>query len=252
MALELKKLNCTIAEKKILNDFSLTIEEGQTHVIMGPNGTGKSTLSHIIMGDPIYKLDSGDILFNNESILSLSPDQRANKGLFLSFQNPLSIEGVSNSEFLRTALAEKTGSKVGLFDFVKQMDQAMDDLKMDEKMLHRSINKGFSGGEKKKNEILQIKLLKPSFIILDEIDSGLDVDSLKIVGDNLKRYQKENPKVSILIITHYPRILDYIKPDFVHMMVHGKIVKTGNITLAKDIEQNGYRLNDVSENDINE
>lgn len=253
MALEMKNLTIEIEEKKILDNFSLTINEGEVHVIMGPNGTGKSTLSKVIMGNPNYILEHGDILWNNKSIKNLPTDERAKLGLFLAMQSPLSIEGVSNSEFLRTALSEKEGKRIGIFDFMQEMDQAMKDLKMDETMLHRSINQGFSGGERKKNEVLQIKVLKPSFLILDELDSGLDVDSLKIVCDNLNEYRKEYPNTSILIITHYPRILEYIKPDYVHMMVDGKIQKTGDLSFAFEIEKSGYHgINDISELMINE
>lgn len=253
MLLEMKNLNIKIQGKKILNDFSLAIREGETHVIMGPNGTGKSTLSKVIMAHPDYILESGDILLNQESILSLSTDERAKRGIFLAMQNPLSIEGVSNSEFLRTALSEKEGKHIGIFDFMKEMDKAMKDLKMDDNMLHRSINQGCSGGERKKNEVLQLKILRPSFIILDELDSGLDVDSLKIVCENINQYKKDNPNTSILIITHYPRILEYIKPDYVHMMVNGKIQKTGDLSFAFEIEKSGYHgLNDISEMTYNE
>ncbi len=251
--LEMKNLKMSLAGKRLLDDFSLTIKEGEVHAIMGPNGTGKSTLSKVLMGHPAYTLESGEIFFNGESLLPLSTDERAKRGIFLAMQNPMSIEGVSNSEFLRTALSEKEGTHIGIFDFLQQMDQAIKDLNMDEKMLHRSINQGFSGGERKKNEILQMKLLKPSLIILDEIDSGLDVDSLKIVCENIQKYRIEYPKTSILLITHYPRILEYIKPDFVHMMMNGKIEKTGDLNFALEIEKNGYHgVNDMSELKLHE
>lgn len=249
----MKHLKISMDDKKILDDFNLTIKSGEIHVIMGPNGTGKSTLSNVLMGNPAYLLESGDILFQGESILSLPTDERARRGMFLAMQNPVSIEGVSNSEFLRTALSEKTKEAIGIYDFLSQMDTAMKDLNMDPTMLHRSINQGFSGGERKKNEILQIKMLKPSLIILDEIDSGLDVDSLKIVCQNLNAYKEQHPETMILIITHYPRILEYIRPDYVQIMMNGKIQKTGDLSLAFEIEKQGYLgINDMSEMTANE
>lgn len=240
--LNINKLSCSIKDSdvNILEDFSLNINNGEIHVIMGPNGTGKSTLSKVIMGHYKYQVNGGDILLNDESILDLDVSERAKKGLFLCMQDPTVIEGVSNSEFLRTARNSITNEKVNLYTFIKDMEKAMSDVKLDSSMLHRSLNMGFSGGEKKKNEILQMKFLKPKMIILDELDSGLDVDSLKIVCDNINDYLKENKDASLLIITHYPRILEYIKPDYVHMMVGGKIVKTGDYNFAFEIEKNGY------------
>ena len=173
-------------------------------------------------------------------INNLEVNDRAKKGMFLCMQDPTVIEGVSNSEFLRTAKGEILGEKVNLYSFIKDMDKAMKDVSLDSSMLHRSLNQGFSGGEKKKNEVLQLKVLKPKFIILDELDSGLDVDSLRVVCSNINDYLMENPDTSVLIITHYPRILEYIKPDYVHVMVDGKIQKTGNIDLAFTVEKDGY------------
>ena len=248
MSLEIKKLKVKIGDRLLLDDFSLSIKDGETHVIMGPNGTGKSTLSKVLMGSKDYQVESGSIVFQQVPILECPTDERARMGMFLAMQNPISIEGVTNSEFLRTALSEKEQRKISIYEFVKQMDQGMKELKMDETMLHRSINQGFSGGERKKNEILQMKILKPSFLILDEIDSGLDVDSLKIVCENINQYRQENPNTSILIITHYPRILEYLRPDYVHMMTNGKIQKTGDLSFAFEIEKSGYLgINDVSE-----
>lgn len=237
--LTIKDLTVTLNNNEIIKNFNLDINNKEIHVVMGPNGVGKSTLAKVIMGNPDYKVTSGDIKYQQESILNMSVDERARKGIFYAMQSPIEIEGVTNSEFLKVALSTKLNKNVGLYDFVKQLDQAVKDLKMDEKMIHRSINKGFSGGERKKNEILQMKILKPTMIILDEIDSGLDVDSLKIVGQNIMTYFK-NHHASILIITHYPRILKYIKPDFVHVMMDGKIIKTGDLTLALAIEKQGY------------
>lgn len=234
--------------KEILKNFSLSIGPGEIHVIMGPNGTGKSTLSKVIMASNDYQVISGDILVNGESILSLNTTERSKKGIFLAMQSPLSIEGVTNSEFLRTALSSKEDRNVGIYEFIKVMEKAMSDLKMDSNMMHRSINQDFSGGERKKNEILQMKILKPNLLILDELDSGLDVDSLKIVCDNILDYLKEYPDTSLLMITHYTKILDYLHPNFVHVMKEGKVVKTGDFSLAKEIEEKGFGcVNEVSE-----
>lgn len=240
--LEIKHINASVKDSnlEILKDFSLQINSGEVHAIMGPNGTGKSTLAKIIMGHYQYEVTEGDILFDGESLLPLEVNERAKKGIFLSMQDPTVIEGVSNSEFLRTARGELTGEKVNLYTFLKDMEGAMSEVCLDSSMLHRSLNQGFSGGEKKKNEILQLKFLKPKFIILDELDSGLDVDSLRVVCQNINDYIKDNPETSVLIITHYPRILEYIKPDFVHVMMDGRIQKTGDVNLAFSIEKDGY------------
>ncbi len=228
------------SDLEILKNFSLNIKEGEIHAIMGPNGTGKSTLSKVIMGHYQYEVISGDIIFQGESLLPLRTDERARKGIFLCMQDPTVIEGVSNSEFLRTAKSEITSKKVNLYTFIHDMEDAISKLGLNPNMMHRFLNVGFSGGEKKKNEILQMKLLAPKFLILDELDSGLDVDSLKIVCDNILEYLKENPSTSVLIITHYPRILEYLHPDYVHIMQEGKISKTGSMELALDIEKKGY------------
>ena len=243
MKLEIKKLNVSVKNKKILNNFSLLINAGEIHAIMGPNGTGKSTLSKVLLGDENYVIDSGDILVDGKSILNLSTDLRAKLGIFLCYQNPVSIEGVSNSEFIRTAINSGSDKPVGLYEFIKNIEKNIDDLKMDRAMLHRSLNSGFSGGERKKNEILQMKMLKPKLIIFDELDSGLDVDSLKIVCDNINAYLKDNPETSVLLITHYTRILEFIKPEFVHMMKDGSITINGDYELAKKIEKYGYNSN---------
>ena len=240
--LQIKNVSCCILNSNInvLKDFSLKINNGETHVIMGPNGAGKSTLAKVIMGHYKYKVTGGDILIDGESILDMSVDERAKKGLFLCMQDPTVIEGVSNSEFLRTARSSITGEKENLYAFIKNMEQSMKEVFLDSSMLHRSLNQGFSGGEKKKNEILQLKLLKPKYIILDELDSGLDVDSLRIVCENICKYMEENKDTSLLIITHYPRILEYLKPDFVHILKDGKIQKSGGMELALEVEKNGY------------
>lgn len=236
--LKIENLFVSIEDKEILKDFSLEIKSGEIHAIMGPNGTGKSTLSKVIMGDPNYKITSGHIYFDDQEINDLEPDKRSHLGIFLGMQMPLEIEGVTNSDFLRTALHNKN-ENFKIFDFIKKIDKTVDQLKMNKEMIHRGINQGFSGGERKKNEILQMYMLEPNTVLLDEIDSGLDVDSLKIVGENVMKYYEEF-KPSILLITHYQRLLDYIKPHFVHVMKDGKIIKTGNENLVKEIEKNGY------------
>ena len=240
MELEIKNLNVNVNDKNILNNFNILIKKGEIHAIMGPNGTGKSTLSKVIMGDDTYQIKSGDILVDGESILKLDTTMRARKGIFLCYQNPISIDGITNSEFIRTAINEQSDKNIGLYDFIKQMEKNIADLKMNNDMMHRSLNQDFSGGEKKKNEVLQIKMLKPKFIIFDELDSGLDVDSLKIVCDNINDYLKEYPDTSVLLITHYTRILNYIKPEYVHMMKDGTIVQNGDYHLAEKIEKYGY------------
>lgn len=253
--LEIKNIRVKIKdeEKVVIKDLSLSIKEGEVHAIMGPNGTGKSTLSKTIMGHYKYELISGDILFNNENINQLAVNERAKRGIFLAMQDPTVIDGVTNSEFLKTAKQEITGEHINYFDFIKTIDASLEELKLKEDMIHRHVNKGFSGGEKKKNEILQLQVLKPKFIILDEIDSGLDVDSLKVVCSSINKYLEENREASVLIITHYPRILEYIKPDYVHIMNKGTIEKTGSIDLAFETEKLGFNgLNEIGKNDKNE
>ncbi len=241
MHIEIKDLEVLVNNKKVLNKLNLSINPGEIHVIMGPNGVGKSTLSKVLMGSEDYKVESGDILVDNKSIKNLETDERAKLGMFLSFQNPIDIEGVTNSEFLKVAINERREEPIGLYDFIKEMERSFDELDLKKEMMHRSVNQNFSGGEKKKNEILQMKLLKPKFVILDELDSGLDVDSLKVVCDNVNSYLSANPDTSVLMITHYQRILDYIKPDYIHILINGHIVKTGDATLAKEIEEKGYK-----------
>lgn len=241
MHIEIKDLEVLVNNKKVLNKLNLSINPGEIHVIMGPNGVGKSTLSKVLMGSEDYKVESGDILVDGKSIKDLETDERAKLGMFLSFQNPIDIEGVTNSEFLKVAINERREEPIGLYDFIHEMEQSFDELGLKKEMMHRSVNQNFSGGEKKKNEILQMKLLKPKFVILDELDSGLDVDSLKVVCDNVNSYLSDNPDTSVLMITHYQRILDYIKPDYIHILINGHIVKTGDATLAKEIEEKGYK-----------
>ncbi len=253
MGFQINRLTVAIEDKVILRDFSLSMKPGEIHVIMGPNGAGKSTLSKVIMGDPKFRVLSGTMLFDGHDISDMTTDQRARAGIFLAMQSPISIEGVTNSEFLRTALREKTQEQVNIYSFIKEMEGAMNDLHMDPSMLHRSINVGFSGGERKKNEILHMKMLKPQLILLDELDSGLDVDSLKIVCQNIQQYLDENQEASVLIITHYPRMLEYLHPDFVHVLKDGNLVQSGTFDLALQIEKSGYdSINAVSEKEIYE
>lgn len=237
--LTIKNLYVEVEEKEILKDFSLEIKSGEIHAIMGPNGTGKSTLSKVIMGDTTYKVTKGDILFDGKSILNLSVDERARLGIFLGMQMPLEIEGVTNADFMRSALHARDGENFKLFEFIKKMNNTVGELKMSPDMIHRGVNVGFSGGERKKNEILQMYLLEPNMVLLDEIDSGLDVDSLRIVGNEVMNYyHKEQP--GMLVITHYKRLLDYITPTFVHIMKDGHIVESGGKELIDTVETYGY------------
>lgn len=238
-SLKIENLTVAIEDKIILKNFNLEIKSGEIHAIMGPNGTGKSTLSKVIMGDNNYQIKEGNIYYDGKSINDLKVDERARLGIFLGMQMPLEIEGVTNADFLRTAVHEKQGENFKLFDFIKELDVQVDHLKMDKDMVHRSVNAGFSGGERKKNEILQMYMLKPDMVLLDEIDSGLDVDSLKIVGESvMEYYQKYN--CGILVITHYKRLLDYIHPHFVHIMKEGTIMKSGDASLVEEVETKGY------------
>lgn len=251
--LKIENLTVKTKDKEILQNFNIDIGFGEVHAIMGPNGTGKSTLSKVIMGSSDYQVLNGNIIFCGENINGLTPDERARKGIFLSFQSPLSIEGVTNSEFLRTAINNNRENPIGLYEFIKELDKSVEELSMSNDMIHRAVNKGASGGERKKNEILQMKLLKPKFLILDELDSGLDVDSLKIVCQNINEYLKENKDTSVLIITHYPRILEYIRPKYVHILRDGNIVSKGDYNLALQVEKDGYsKMNNLNGNSDNE
>ncbi len=225
--------------KEILKGVTLTINSGETHAIMGPNGSGKSTLAYTIAGHPRYTVDSGQILLDGEDVLEMSVDERARAGLFLAMQYPVEIPGVSVSNFLRTAKTAIDGEAPSLRNWVKDVKQAMTDLKMDASFAERNVNEGFSGGEKKRHEIVQMELLKPKFAVLDETDSGLDVDALKVVSEGVNRV-KDNIGLGVLLITHYTRILRYIRPEFVHVFVDGRIAEEGGPELAERLEDEGY------------
>ncbi len=245
--LKIENISVKVNDKDVLNNLSLNIEPGTIHAIMGPNGVGKSTLTKTILGNIDYKITNGNIIYKGESINKMSIEDRANKGIFVVNQNPTVIEGVNNKDFLITAYRSKFKDNKSIYEINKEIDSIIKDLEFNNNIKERNINEGFSGGEKKKNEILQLRLLKPEFIILDEVDSGLDVDSLNIVCDNILKYKKENKNVSIIIITHYPRILEKIKPNFVHILKNGTIIKTGDYSLAKLIEKEGYNSTNIVE-----
>lgn len=241
--LEVKNLHVTVetdqGTKEILKGVDLTIKSGEIHAVMGPNGSGKSTLAYSIAGHPKYTVTEGEILLDGENVLDMSVDERAKAGLFLAMQYPVEIPGVSVSNFLRTAKTAVTGEAPALRTWIKDVREAMSDLKIDSTFSERNVNEGFSGGEKKRHEILQLELLKPRFAILDETDSGLDVDALKIVSEGVNRAHKAND-LGVLMITHYTRILKYIKPDFVHVFVDGKVAEQGGAELADQLEAEGY------------
>jgi len=236
--LEIKNLVVSVDGNRILKGVNLTIDRGQIHAIMGPNGSGKSTLASVIMGHPAYEVEDGDIIFEGESVLPLKADERAKKGLFLAFQHPFEIDGVRVSQMLWKAVQER-GWKVSPVEFRKILKESYGSLKMED-FIDRYLNVGFSGGEKKRSEVAQLLTLKPKLAILDEIDSGLDIDAVKLVGEELTRAKEKNPNMSLLIITHYQRILNFIRPDFVHVMVDGRIVKSGGFELSLELEEKGY------------
>lgn len=244
--LEIKNLKVNVDDKAVLKGISLTVKEGEIHAIMGPNGSGKSTLSNIIMGHPKYRVTSGDILFRGKSLLKMPPHERALAGVFLAFQYPKEITGVTLEEFLLAAYRAKQKHispekpPILVFRFKKMLNEAMKELKMPESFAERFLNHGFSGGEKKKAEALQMTLLEPLLAVLDEADSGLDVDALKIIAISVKNMMKRQKKTSVLLITHYQRILKHLKPDFVHVMKNGLIVKSGGHKLAHELEKRGY------------
>ncbi|WP_024355860.1 Fe-S cluster assembly ATPase SufC [Leucobacter chironomi] len=241
--LEIKDLHVSVeteqGPKEILKGVNLTIKQGETHAIMGPNGSGKSTLAYAVAGHPRYEITSGQLLLDGEDITEFEPDERAQAGLFLAMQYPVEIPGVTNANFLRTAKTAIDGEAPAIRTWMGEVKEAMQNLRMDESFASRNVNEGFSGGEKKRNEILQLELLKPKFAVLDETDSGLDVDALKIVSEGVNR-AKENTGLGVLLITHYTRILRYIKPDFVHVFVNGRVAEEGGPELAERLEEEGY------------
>jgi Fe-S cluster assembly ATP-binding protein len=238
--LSIKDLHVEIEGKEILKGVNLEVKGGEIHAIMGPNGTGKSTLSSSIMGHPKYEVTKGSVSLDNEDVLEMEVDERARAGLFLAMQYPSEISGVTNADFLRSALNSRLGegNEISLMKFIRKMDKQMEFLEMDLDMAQRYLNEGFSGGEKKRNEILQLMMLEPKIAILDEIDSGLDIDALKVVSKGINEMRGED--FGCLIITHYQRLLDYITPDFVHVMMQGRIVKSGGPELAQRLEAEGY------------
>lgn len=242
MMLEIKNLHATINGKEILKGVNLTINKGEVHAIMGPNGAGKSTLSSVLTGHPAYQVTQGEVWFNGKNLLEMSPEVRAREGIFLSFQYPVEIPGVSMVNFMRTAVNEKRAHQnlpqLSASDFLRLMREKKELVEMDNKLTNRSVNEGFSGGEKKRNEIFQMAMLEPQLSILDETDSGLDIDALRIVANGVNKLKtKDNAS---MVITHYQRLLDYIVPDFVHILYDGRIVKTGPKELALELEEKGY------------
>ncbi|CAN5613122.1 Fe-S cluster assembly ATPase SufC [soil metagenome] len=239
-SLEIQDLNANIGDQQILRGLTLAVPTGEVHAIMGPNGSGKSTLAKIIAGHPDYTVTSGAVLMDGENILELEPDERARKGLFMAFQYPSEIPGVTIANFLRAAVQARLpeGEELEATDYYAELYQKMDLLEMPRSFTSRSVNEGFSGGEKKRNEILQLAMLNPKYAVLDETDSGLDIDALKVVANGVNSLR--GPNLGVLLITHYQRLLDYIVPDYVHVMVQGRIVRSGDKSLALELEEKGY------------
>ena len=237
--LVIKNLHVSVGEKEILKGINLTVNEGEIHAIMGPNGNGKSTFLQTIMGHPSYTVTSGSISFNDEDVLKMSVDERSKKGLFLAMQYPKEIAGVTNSDFLRAAINARLEKNISLFKFIKEMDKGISSLKMKEDLAHRFVNDGFSGGEKKRNEILQMMMLKPAIAMLDEIDSGLDVDAIKLVSDAIINLKNET-NMGLMVVSHYERFFTSIKPSHSHVIVDGKIVVEGDSELVLKIDNDGY------------
>ena len=239
--LTIKNLNVSVGEKEILKDFNLTINEKEVHAIMGPNGIGKSTICKTIMGDPNYIVTSGNIIYNDTDLLKLNVSERARLGIYLLNQSPIEIPGVSNAEMLRLRLNENNPNPISIFDFNKKMTSICEKLDIPKSFIHRGINEGMSGGERKKNELLHLWMLEPSLIILDELDSGLDIDSLKTVTNSLNEYLETHPKASILLVTHHEPLLTMLNASHIHIMKDGRIIKSGDLSLAKEIENQGYK-----------
>ncbi len=238
--LQIKNVSVKADNKEILKDFNLDINDGETHALMGHNGVGKSTICRAILKDPNYEITNGSISYQGKDLKDLTTTEIARLGIMMISQSPIAIEGVTNAEMLRLALSEKAGEHIDIFKFSKEAKAICEKLSIPESFLHREINNGMSGGERKKNELLHIWMLKPSFLILDEVDSGLDVDALKIVANSIKEYQSET-NCSILLITHNPKLLDILKPDYVHILDDKKIVKTGDYHLAEEIDKKGFQ-----------
>ena len=238
--LQIKNVSVTADDKEILKDFNLEIKDGETHALMGQNGVGKSTICRAILKDPNYQITSGTIIYKDQDLKDLSTTDIARLGIMMISQAPIAIEGVTNAEMLRLALSEKAKEHIDIFKFSKEAKEICEKLSIPESFLHREINNGMSGGERKKNELLHIWMLKPSFLILDEVDSGLDVDALKLVAESIKEYQ-EKTNCSILLITHNPKLLETLKPDYVHILKGKKIIKTGDYTLAEEIGRTGFK-----------
>ena len=239
--LTIKDLSVSVGEKEILKDFNLTINEKEVHAIMGPNGIGKSTICKTIMGDPNYIVTSGSIIYNDTDLLKLNVSERARLGIYLLNQSPIEIPGVSNAEMLRLRLNENNPTPISIFDFNKKMTSICEKLDIPKSFIHRGINEGMSGGERKKNELLHLWMLEPSLIILDELDSGLDIDSLKTVTNSLNEYLETHPKASILLVTHHEPLLNMLNASNIHIMKDGHIIKSGDLSLAKEIENQGYK-----------
>lgn len=237
--LVIKDLVVSVEGKQILKGINLEVKEGEIHALMGPNGNGKSTLLSTIMGNPKFKVESGTIEYNGKNVLEMSVDERSRAGIFLGMQYPSEISGLVNSDFLRSAINARLDKPMPLFKFIKELDEAIDELEMKKDLAHRFLNEGFSGGEKKRNEIVQMKLLKPSLAMLDEIDSGLDVDALKLVANAVNKMHEET-NMSMLVVSHYERFYDLIKPTHAHVLVNGKIVESGDYELVKKIDEEGY------------
>ena len=237
--LSINNLSASVDGEMILNDINLNIKKGETHVLMGPNGAGKSTLGNVLMGNPVYKVESGSISFEGEELIGESADKRANRGLFMSFQNPLEVPGLSLESFIRNAIRQNTGKAIRVLKFNKELSETMELLDMDPTYAERDLNVGFSGGEKKKAEILQLLMLNPKLAILDETDSGLDVDAVKNVSKGIEEYQKREDG-ALLIITHSTKILESLNVDYTHVIVKGRIVKTGDASLVGEINENGF------------
>lgn len=240
--LEIRNLHACVEGKEILRGVNLTINDGEVHVLMGPNGSGKSTLSNVLVGNPKYEVTEGEIVFNGKNLLELSPEDRSHEGIFMSFQAPIEIPGVSMTNFMRAAVNAKRKyfgeEPLSASDFLKLLREKRKMVGLDAHFMNRGVNEGFSGGERKRNEIFQMAVLEPSFSILDETDSGLDVDALRIVAEGFNQLRTE--KTSAMVITHYQRMLDYLKPDFVHVLVNGQIVRDGDISLGYEIEDKGF------------